>query len=80
MISSVCVHAYVSVGLSLSQVKPDMYLAELAKIGKSQKHTLSVDVEAGKLVVMKKVKDTQEDWTNYTHDKSETGKSEMGGG
>ncbi|XP_053095567.1 phosphatidylinositol 3,4,5-trisphosphate 5-phosphatase 2A isoform X2 [Pangasianodon hypophthalmus] len=52
------------------EVKPDMYLAELAKIGKSQKHTLSVDVEAGKLVVMKKVKDTQEDWTTYTHDKS----------
>ncbi|KAK3531878.1 hypothetical protein QTP70_033967, partial [Hemibagrus guttatus] len=51
------------------EVKPDMYLAELAKIGKSQKNTLSVDVEAGKLVVMKKVKDTQEDWTTYTHDK-----------
>lgn len=51
-----------------------MYLAELAKIGKSQKHTISVDVEAGKLVVMKKVKDTQEDWTTYTHDKSEMGR------
>ncbi|XP_053543119.1 phosphatidylinositol 3,4,5-trisphosphate 5-phosphatase 2A isoform X1 [Ictalurus punctatus] len=51
------------------EVKPDMYLAELAKIGKSQKNTLSVDVEAGKLVVMKKVKDTQEDWTTFTHDK-----------
>ncbi|TUB03091.1 Phosphatidylinositol 3,4,5-trisphosphate 5-phosphatase 2A [Bagarius yarrelli] len=55
--------------VNFSRVKPDMYLAELAKIGKSQKHTLSVDVEAGKLVVMKKVKDTQEDWTTYTHDK-----------
>ncbi|XP_062873208.1 phosphatidylinositol 3,4,5-trisphosphate 5-phosphatase 2A [Trichomycterus rosablanca] len=51
------------------EVKLDMYLAELTKIGKSQKHTLSVDVEGGKLVVMKKMKDSQEDWTTFTHDK-----------
>uniref|UniRef100_A0A672GHL7 phosphatidylinositol-3,4,5-trisphosphate 5-phosphatase n=1 Tax=Salarias fasciatus TaxID=181472 RepID=A0A672GHL7_SALFA len=50
-------------------VKLDVYLAELTKIGKSQKYTLSVDVEGGRLVVMKKVKDNQEDWTTYTHDK-----------
>lgn len=49
----------------------DVYLAELTKIGKSQKYTLSVDVERGRLVVMKKVKDSQEDWTTFTHDKSE---------
>lgn len=53
-----------------SQVKLDVYLAELTKIGKSQKYTLSVDVEGGRLVVMKKVKDNQEDWTTFTHDKS----------
>lgn len=53
------------------QVKLDVYLAELTKIGKSQKYTLSVDVEGGRLVVMKKVKDSQEDWTTFTHDKSE---------
>lgn len=53
------------------QVKLDVYLAELTKIGKSQKFTLSVDVEGGRLVVMKKAKDSQEDWTTYTHDKSE---------
>lgn len=52
------------------QVKLDVYLAELTKIGKSQKYTLSVDVEGGRLVVMKKVKDNQEDWITYTHDKS----------
>lgn len=52
------------------QVKLDVYLAELTKIGKSQKYTLSVDVEGGRLVVMKKVKDNQEDWTTFTHDKS----------
>lgn len=55
----------------LIQVKLDVYLAELTKIGKSQKYTLSVHVEGGRLVVMKKVKDSQEDWTTYTHDKSE---------
>ena len=27
--------------------------------------------EGGRLVVMKKVKDSQEDWTPFTHDKSE---------
>lgn len=51
------------------EVKMDVYLAELTKIGKSQKFTLSVDVEGGRLVVMKKAKDSQEDWTTYTHDK-----------
>ncbi|XP_013863473.1 phosphatidylinositol 3,4,5-trisphosphate 5-phosphatase 2A isoform X2 [Austrofundulus limnaeus] len=51
------------------EVKLDVYLAELTKIGKSQKYTLSVDVEAGRLVVLKKVKDNQEDWNTFTHDK-----------
>uniref|UniRef100_A0A6Q2XWV2 phosphatidylinositol-3,4,5-trisphosphate 5-phosphatase n=1 Tax=Esox lucius TaxID=8010 RepID=A0A6Q2XWV2_ESOLU len=51
------------------QVKLDVYLADLTKIGKSQKHSLSVDVEGGKLVVMKKMKDSQEDWNTFTHDK-----------
>uniref|UniRef100_A0A671NR80 phosphatidylinositol-3,4,5-trisphosphate 5-phosphatase n=1 Tax=Sinocyclocheilus anshuiensis TaxID=1608454 RepID=A0A671NR80_9TELE len=37
--------------------------------GKSQKYSLSVDVEGGKLVVMKKMKDAQEDWNTFTHDK-----------
>uniref|UniRef100_H3CJ76 phosphatidylinositol-3,4,5-trisphosphate 5-phosphatase n=1 Tax=Tetraodon nigroviridis TaxID=99883 RepID=H3CJ76_TETNG len=52
------------------KVKLDVYLAELTKIGKSQKYTLSVDVEKGRLVVMKKVKDSQEDWTTFTHDRT----------
>uniref|UniRef100_A0A674B3S5 phosphatidylinositol-3,4,5-trisphosphate 5-phosphatase n=1 Tax=Salmo trutta TaxID=8032 RepID=A0A674B3S5_SALTR len=51
------------------QVKLDVYLADLTKIGKSQKHSLSVDVEGGKLVVMKKMKDNQEDWNTFTHHK-----------
>ncbi|XP_064157731.1 phosphatidylinositol 3,4,5-trisphosphate 5-phosphatase 2A isoform X1 [Anguilla rostrata] len=50
------------------EVKLDVYLADLTKIGKSQKHTLSVDVEGGKLVVMKKL-NAQEDWNTFTHDK-----------
>ncbi|XP_066555310.1 phosphatidylinositol 3,4,5-trisphosphate 5-phosphatase 2A isoform X2 [Amia ocellicauda] len=51
------------------EVKLDVNLADLTKIGKSQKHTLSVDVEGGKLVVLKKLKDSQEDWNTFTHDK-----------
>uniref|UniRef100_A0A8K9WZT0 phosphatidylinositol-3,4,5-trisphosphate 5-phosphatase n=1 Tax=Oncorhynchus mykiss TaxID=8022 RepID=A0A8K9WZT0_ONCMY len=51
------------------QVKLDVYLADLTKIGKSQKHSLSVDVEGGMLVVMKKMKDNQEDWNTFTHHK-----------
>ncbi|XP_039601592.1 phosphatidylinositol 3,4,5-trisphosphate 5-phosphatase 2A isoform X2 [Polypterus senegalus] len=51
------------------EVKLDVNLADLTKIGKSQKYTLSVDVEAGKLVVTKKLKDSQEDWNTFTYDK-----------
>ncbi|XP_035767503.1 phosphatidylinositol 3,4,5-trisphosphate 5-phosphatase 2A [Neolamprologus brichardi] len=58
-----------SIPVQAFEVKLDVYLAELTKIGKSQKYTLSVDVEGGRLVVMKKVKDNQEDWITYTHDK-----------
>uniref|UniRef100_A0A8C4JZ92 phosphatidylinositol-3,4,5-trisphosphate 5-phosphatase n=4 Tax=Aves TaxID=8782 RepID=A0A8C4JZ92_DRONO len=52
-----------------AQVKLDVTLGDLTKIGKSQKYTLSVDVEGGKLVVLKKQKDSQEDWNTFTHDK-----------
>nr|XP_014351680.1 PREDICTED: phosphatidylinositol 3,4,5-trisphosphate 5-phosphatase 2 [Latimeria chalumnae] len=51
------------------EVKLELNLTDLTKIGKSQKYTLSVDVEGGKLVVMKKMKDSQEDWSTVTHDK-----------
>ncbi|XP_045076057.1 phosphatidylinositol 3,4,5-trisphosphate 5-phosphatase 2A isoform X2 [Coregonus clupeaformis] len=51
------------------EVKLDVNLADLTKIGKSQKHSLSVDVEAGELVVMRKLKDNQEDWNTFTHHK-----------
>ncbi|XP_078258097.1 phosphatidylinositol 3,4,5-trisphosphate 5-phosphatase 2A [Rhinoraja longicauda] len=51
------------------EVKLDVNLTDLTKIGKSQKYLLSVDVDGGKLVVMKKSKDTQEDWNTFTHDK-----------
>ncbi|KAJ6664785.1 hypothetical protein lerEdw1_005757 [Lerista edwardsae] len=51
------------------EVKLDLTLGDLTKIGKSQKYTLSVDVEGGKLVVLKKQKDSQEDWNTFTHDK-----------
>ncbi|XP_053312578.1 phosphatidylinositol 3,4,5-trisphosphate 5-phosphatase 2 [Spea bombifrons] len=49
------------------EVKLDM--ADLTKIVKSQKYTLSVDVEGGKLIVTKKVKESQEDWNTFSHDK-----------
>ncbi|XP_032879287.1 phosphatidylinositol 3,4,5-trisphosphate 5-phosphatase 2, partial [Amblyraja radiata] len=54
------------------EVKLDVNLTDLTKIGKSQKYLLSVDVDGGKLVVMKKSKDTQEDWNTFTHDKSKS--------
>ncbi|XP_063288837.1 phosphatidylinositol 3,4,5-trisphosphate 5-phosphatase 2 [Pelobates fuscus] len=56
-----------SIPVQMFEVKLDM--ADLTKIVKSQKYTLSVDVEGGKLAVMKKVKDSQEDWNTFPHDK-----------
>ncbi|XP_029026997.1 phosphatidylinositol 3,4,5-trisphosphate 5-phosphatase 2A isoform X2 [Betta splendens] len=64
-----CMRHSKAIPVQAFEVKLDVYLAELTKIGKSQKYTLSVDVEGGRLVVMKKVKDSQEDWTTFTHDK-----------
>uniref|UniRef100_A0A8V5GZU4 phosphatidylinositol-3,4,5-trisphosphate 5-phosphatase n=1 Tax=Melopsittacus undulatus TaxID=13146 RepID=A0A8V5GZU4_MELUD len=58
-----------SIPVQTFEVKLDVTLGDLTKIGKSQKYTLSVDVEGGKLVVLKKQKDTQEDWNTFTHDK-----------
>ncbi|TRY58072.1 hypothetical protein DNTS_022713 [Danionella cerebrum] len=57
------------------EVKLDVYLADLTKIGKSQKYSLSVDVEGGRLVMMKRMKDAQEDWNTFTHDKSDSERS-----
>lgn len=53
------------------QVKLDVTLGDLTKIGKSQKFTLSVDVEGGRLVLLRRQRDSQEDWTTFTHDRSE---------
>ncbi|EMP27289.1 Phosphatidylinositol-3,4,5-trisphosphate 5-phosphatase 2 [Chelonia mydas] len=58
-----------SIPVQAFEVKLDITLGDLTKIGKSQKFTLSVDVEGGKLVVLKKQKDSQEDWNTFTHDK-----------
>ncbi|TFK01873.1 small nuclear ribonucleoprotein F-like [Platysternon megacephalum] len=58
-----------SIPVQAFEVKQDVTLGDLTKIGKSQKFTLSVDVEGGKLVVLKKQKDSQEDWNTFTHDK-----------
>uniref|UniRef100_A0A8C8S5E6 phosphatidylinositol-3,4,5-trisphosphate 5-phosphatase n=1 Tax=Pelusios castaneus TaxID=367368 RepID=A0A8C8S5E6_9SAUR len=58
-----------SIPVQAFEVKLDVTLGDLTKIGKSQKYTLSVDVEGGKLVVLKKQKDSQEDWNTFTHDK-----------
>lgn len=55
------------------QVKLDVTLGDLTKIGKSQKFTLSVDVEGGRLVLLRRQRDSQEDWTTFTHDRSEPG-------
>lgn len=51
------------------EVKLDVTLGDLTKIGKSQKFTLSVDVEGGKLVLLRRQRDSQEDWTTFTHDR-----------
>ncbi|KAM9319728.1 phosphatidylinositol 3,4,5-trisphosphate 5-phosphatase 2 [Gastrophryne carolinensis] len=56
-----------SIPVQTFEVKLDML--DLTKIVKSQKYTLSVNVDGGKLVVMKKLKDSQEDWNTFTHDK-----------
>lgn len=55
------------------QVKLDVTLGDLTKLGKSQKQTLSVDVEGGRLVVLRRQRDAQEDWNTFTHDKSAWG-------
>ena len=39
----------------------------------TQKFTLSVDVEGGRLVLLRRQRDSQEDWTTFTHDRSEPG-------
>lgn len=54
-------------------MKLDVTLGDLTKIGKSQKFTLSVDVEGGRLVLLRRQRDSQEDWTTFTHDRSEPG-------
>lgn len=66
--------------LLVFQVKLDVTLGDLTKIGKSQKFTLSVDVEGGRLVLLRRQRDSQEDWTTFTHDRSEPGQDlgEMG--
>ncbi|NWY08520.1 SHIP2 phosphatase, partial [Nothoprocta ornata] len=51
------------------QVKLDVTLGDLAKLGKSQKLSLSVDVEGAKLVVLRRQRDSQEDWSTFPHDK-----------
>ncbi|XP_025212102.1 phosphatidylinositol 3,4,5-trisphosphate 5-phosphatase 2 isoform X3 [Theropithecus gelada] len=51
------------------EVKLDVTLGDLTKIGKSQKFTLSVDVEGGRLVLLRRQRDSQEDWTTFTHDR-----------
>ncbi|XP_048453813.1 phosphatidylinositol 3,4,5-trisphosphate 5-phosphatase 2 [Rhincodon typus] len=58
-----------SIPVQAFEVKLDVNLTDLTKIGKSQKYLLSVDVEGGKLVVQKKSKDPQEDWNTFTYDK-----------
>lgn len=58
---------------SVVQVKLDVTLGDLTKIGKSQKFTLSVDVEGGRLVLLRRQRDSQEDWTTFTHDRSKPG-------
>ncbi|NXX22060.1 SHIP2 phosphatase, partial [Podargus strigoides] len=58
-----------SIPVQTFEVKLDVTLGDLPKIGKSQKQTLSVDVEGGRVVVLRKQRDSQEDWNTFTHDK-----------
>ncbi|XP_012861637.2 phosphatidylinositol 3,4,5-trisphosphate 5-phosphatase 2, partial [Echinops telfairi] len=62
------------------EVKLDVTLGDLTKIGKSQKFTLSVDVEGGRLVLLRRQRDSQEDWTTFTHDRSEQATPGQGAG
>lgn len=59
--------------LTCTHLLPLVTLGDLTKIGKSQKFTLSVDVEGGRLVLLRRQRDSQEDWTTFTHDRSEPG-------
>ncbi|XP_020823358.1 phosphatidylinositol 3,4,5-trisphosphate 5-phosphatase 2 isoform X3 [Phascolarctos cinereus] len=58
-----------SIPVQAFEVKLDVTLSDLTKIGKSQKFTLSVDVEGGRLVLLRRQRDSQEDWTTFTHDR-----------
>ncbi|XP_028911295.1 LOW QUALITY PROTEIN: phosphatidylinositol 3,4,5-trisphosphate 5-phosphatase 2 [Ornithorhynchus anatinus] len=58
-----------SIPVQAFEVKLDVTLGDLTKIGKSQKFTLSVDVEGGRLVLLRRQKDSQEDWSTVPHDR-----------
>ncbi|NXO01674.1 SHIP2 phosphatase, partial [Rhinopomastus cyanomelas] len=62
-------HRAKSIPVQTFEVKLDVTLGDLTKLGKSQKQALSVDVDGGRLVLQKKLKDSQEDWNTFTHDK-----------
>ncbi|NXF86133.1 SHIP2 phosphatase, partial [Eubucco bourcierii] len=56
-----------SIPVQTFEVKLDVGLGELPKLGKWQKQSLSVDVEGGKLVVLRRQRDSQEDWHTFSH-------------
>ncbi|XP_054020836.1 phosphatidylinositol 3,4,5-trisphosphate 5-phosphatase 2 [Dryobates pubescens] len=58
-----------SIPVQTFEVKLDVGLGDLTKIGKSQKQSLSVDVEGGRVVVLRRQRDSQEDWNTFSHDK-----------
>ncbi|XP_069737743.1 LOW QUALITY PROTEIN: phosphatidylinositol 3,4,5-trisphosphate 5-phosphatase 2 [Phaenicophaeus curvirostris] len=49
------------------EVRADAALGELAKLGKGQKQTLSVDVEGGRLVLLRRQREGHEDWSCFPH-------------
>ncbi|NXX42013.1 SHIP2 phosphatase, partial [Tricholaema leucomelas] len=56
-----------SIPVQTFEVKLDVGLGELPKLGKWQKQSLSVDVEGGRLVVLRRQRDSQEDWHTFGH-------------
>ncbi|XP_014395861.1 PREDICTED: phosphatidylinositol 3,4,5-trisphosphate 5-phosphatase 2 [Myotis brandtii] len=64
-----CTRKAKTIPVQAFEVKLDVTLGDLTKIGKSQKFTLSVDVEGGRLVLLRRQRDSQEDWTTFTHDR-----------
>ncbi|XP_061876421.1 LOW QUALITY PROTEIN: phosphatidylinositol 3,4,5-trisphosphate 5-phosphatase 2-like [Colius striatus] len=62
-------HKAKSIPVQTFEVKLDVSLGELPKLGKGQRQTLSVDVERGQVVLLRRQRDVSEDWSCFSHDR-----------